>query len=144
MKLYLNQLNKMLDNCTIYPNVMPDVMKKFKDRFYEKSTKLYNQFSPSLDTDLKKTSIIQWEDGWAQFAASKNRLIIVSMYSDSNTNFKFEYLHELAKSLNKKEIIFETERNPKSWIRLIDSAAHNLKNKSKATLISYVIAVTID
>tara|TARA_R100000781_G_scaffold54476_1_gene35603 strand:- start:6282 stop:6686 length:405 start_codon:yes stop_codon:yes gene_type:complete len=134
----------MLDNCTIYPDVLPSVVEKFKDKFYEKSSKLGNMFSPSLDATFKKSSVIEWEDGWAQFNLSKNRLIVHSMFSNSSTTSKFEYLYRLAKELGKKEIIFETERNPKSWIRLIDSAAKNLKNKSKAKLISYTMVVQID
>ena len=134
----------MLENCTVYPDIMPEVVKRFKEDFEKKASKLSNAFSPSLDASLKKSSIIEWEDGWAQFNVNENQLIIHSMYSSSDTTHKFDYLYQLAKSLKKEEIIFETERNPKSWIRLIDSAAKNLKNKSKARLISYVMAVKID
>ena len=134
----------MLENCTIHPDVMPDVMLKYKEKFYKKASHLSNHYSPSLDVSMDTSSIIEWEDGWAQFSMNENQLIIHSMFSSSKTTFKFEYLHELAKCLKKKEIIFETERNPKGWIRLIDASAKKLNKKSKTRLISYVLAVTVD
>jgi len=134
----------MLDNCTIYPDVMPEIMNKFKEDFKKRSSKLSNTFSPSLDATFKKSSIIEWEDGWAQFNLTEDQLIVHSIYSNKDTALKFNYLYHLAKSLNKKEVVFETERDPKSWIRLIDSTLKNFKHNTKTRLISYVMAVEID
>ena len=53
-------------------------------------------------------------------------------------------LYELAKCLDKKQIIFETERNPKAWIKLINSIANKLGNKSSAIVKSYVLGVALE
>ena len=125
-----------INNIYIYPKELTPSMKKHKNRFYEKSDKKNNSI-PLLEDEIDKYNIIEWDNGWAQFSLTENTLYIRTMFSEKDTDFKFEYLYELAKSLNKKEIVFETERNPEAWIRLLGSK--NYKTKLKAYMLGVEI-----
>ena len=93
---------------------------------------------------IDKYNVIEWEDGWIQFNVTEHEFIIHSLFSEKNTKLKFNYIYRLAKLLNKKEIVFETERNPEGWIKLINSIARKLNNKSKTKIKCYVLGVTLD
>ena len=126
----------MLDNLLMHPKELTPSMEKYKKRFYEKSNKRNNK-NVLLDKEIEKFHIIEWDNGWAQFSLTDNTLYVRTMYSDADGEFKFQYLYELAKNLNKKEIVFDTERNPKAWIKLLESRNY------KAKLKSYTIGVKI-
>ena len=132
----------MLDNCIIYPKELTSSMRKYKERFYEKARKS-GQLRPSLEKDIDKHHIIEWDDGWAQFNVTENTIVVRTLFSEKGTSIKFDYLYALAKSLNKREIVFETERSPKAWVKLINNAAKKLKRPSRALLKGYIIGIKI-
>ena len=135
----------MEDRIIINPKELTPSMKKYEATFYKKSIiDKNNNISPSLSKGLEKACVVEWSDGWAEFNVNEDALIIHTLFSEKNTKFKFEYLYELAKCLDKKQIIFETERNPKAWIRLINSIANKLGNKSSAIVKSYVLGVALE
>ncbi len=128
------------------PKELSPSMKKYEKKFNLKANKIENNFSPSLSEMVEKNgySVIEWENGWAQINLTKDSIIVHSMFSDNSTQFKYEYLYELANALDKTNIIFETERNPEAWVRLINSAAKKLNNNSKAEIKGYIIGITIN
>ena len=131
----------MIASIKINPKELTPSMESNKDKFYKKSGKMRK--APSLSSGLSNSSVIEWDDGWAQFRIEEKRLIVKTMFSKENTDFKFEYLYELADKLGLKEICFTTERNPDSWIKLINRAAKKLNKNCKARLVCYAIGIEL-
>ena len=131
-------------NPSIYisPKDLTSSMKKYQSDFDKKSNPISID-EKSLLKDLDKTNVLEWDDGWAQFKVTEERLLIVTMFSKKGTKFKFDHIHNLAKKLNKKEIYFETERNPEAWIKLINRAAIKLNKPNRAKLKSYIIGIEV-
>ncbi len=135
----------MIENIYHKPNKITPSMEKYEGRFKEKSSIPHpKNISPSLNEGVNKYSIVEWDDGWLQFNVTKNQFVIHSIYAEKDYEYKFSYVYKLAKALNKKEIIFETERNPKAWIKLIDNVANKLNNNSKTRVKSYTLSVEVD
>lgn len=135
----------MLGNILIKPEELTPSMRRYEGTFYRKS--IVNKdisTSPALAEGLKNSYVVEWSDGWAEFSGNEDTLIIYTLFSEKNTKDKFEYVHELAKCLNKKYIVFETERNPNAWVKLINRAAKKIGRKSKAQVKAYILNITVD
>tara|TARA_Y100001938_G_C8098978_1_gene440181 strand:- start:6071 stop:6457 length:387 start_codon:yes stop_codon:yes gene_type:complete len=111
-----------------YPKELTPSMEKYKDVFYKKSNKKDNTDIP-LEAEIGKYYVTEWDDGWAQFTVTENTLYIRTLFLKDKRDFKFKYLYKLAKDLNKKEVIFDTERNPNAWIKLLKQSKLNAKLK---------------
>ena len=112
-------------------------------RYFIKSKTKTKHNSPSLNEAIKRHSVVEFDDGWIEFNISQNQFIVHSIYAEGDYKHKFEYIYSMAKALDKEEIIFESQRNPKVWIRMINSIVKKLKSKSKTKVKSHVMCVTL-
>tara|TARA_R100000781_G_C4080324_1_gene127492 strand:+ start:1213 stop:1617 length:405 start_codon:yes stop_codon:yes gene_type:complete len=133
----------MLSNVISNTKELTPSMKKYKSRYEEKSKLNPKSYSPSIASGIERHHIAEFDDGWIQFNGNENQLIIYSIYAENDYKDKFEYIYELAKCTDKKEVLFETRRNPKAWIRMIDNLMKKLKNKSTTSIKSYTMSVKI-
>ena len=134
----------MINNIHIHPKDLTPSMKKYQGRYSIKSTTNSKHVSPSLSEAIERHNVVEFDNGCIEFNLTENQLIIHTIYAENDYEYKFTYIYKLAKELGKKEIVFETTRNPKVWIRMIDRIAKKLNNKSETNVKGYTMCVTLD
>ncbi len=134
--------NKIITNHTELTNAM----KLYDKRYSYKSTPNTKNKSPQLQYLASKGyHVVDFDNGWIHFTVTDTlQLVIHSIYAEKDYENKFKYVYNLAKHLKCKGIVFETERNPKVWMRMIDRVAKKLNNKSKTQIRSYTLNVALD
>ena len=106
--------NNMITNYYRGPKSLTPKMLEYKDKYIKKSKQKVD-----LGEDLQSCYVVEWEDGGMQYRFNETVFFITTIYFEGDGELKFDFVYNLAKELDMKEIVFMTERNPNGWLKLI-------------------------